>query len=147
MGAALRRGGKLSVSSPATETWSTCFLGVAIEAGAHPDLAATFARWKSPWFYLPDSASYQSLFEGEGFKTIHCRIDAEESLYDTERAVGIFLSGAGQGFTGEAFYDVPIHDDYVRLFKAQARLAMEHRARDGKVKVDFQRLYYVGIKP
>lgn len=147
MGAALRRGGKLGVSCPATENWSRCFKSVGLEAGAHPELTATFARWKSPWFYLPDRPAYQRLFEGQGFQTIHCSIDAEVSLYDLEQAVAIFLSGAAQGYTGKAFYEVPIDEEYVRRFNAQARQAMEHRARGGKVNVDFQRLYYVGIKP
>jgi len=66
--------------------------------------------------------------------------------YDTEQAVAVFASGAAQGFTGKEFYDVPIDDEYVRRFNDDIRLAMKKRAHDGKVIVDFRRLYYLGIK-
>ena len=108
MCAALRSGGKIGVSCPATENWSTCFKSVAAEAGANADLSATFARWKSPWFWLPDERSYQNLFESHGFSTIRCRIEVEEKQYDTDQALAVFASGAAQGFTGKEFYDVPI---------------------------------------
>jgi trans-aconitate methyltransferase len=146
MQAALRSGGKIGVSCPATENWSTCFKSVATEAGTNADLRATFARWKSPWFWLPDERSYQNLFESHGFRTIRCRIEVEEKQYDTEQAVAVFASGAAQGYTGKEFYDAPIDDDYVRRFNGCIRLAMEKRAHDGKVIVDFRRLYYVGGK-
>jgi hypothetical protein len=41
---------------------------------------------------------------------------------------------------------VPIGDDYIRRFNNYTRSAMGKRARDGKVAVDFRRLYYIGIK-
>lgn len=146
MRAALRSGGRIGVACPATENWSTCLKSVAEEAGANADLSATFARWKSPWFWLPDERSYQNLFESHGFGTIRCRIEVEEKQCDTDQAVAVFASGAAQGFTGKEFYDVPINDDYVRRFNDCIRLAMKKRARDGKVIVDFRRLYYIGIK-
>jgi trans-aconitate methyltransferase len=145
MRAALRPGGKIGVSCPATENWSTCFKSVAEEAGANPDLSAAFARWKSPWCFLPDERSYRKLFESHGFKTIRGVIEREEREYGTDQAVAVFASGAAQGYTTKEFYDVPIDDDYVRLFNEGIRLAMEKRARDGKVIVDFRRLYYLGM--
>jgi trans-aconitate methyltransferase len=146
MCAALRSGGKIGVSCPATENWSSCFKSVADEAGANANLSATFARWKSPWYWLPDERSYQNLFETHGFSTIRCRIEVEEKQYDTGQAVAVFASGASRGYTGKEFYDVPIDDDYIRRFNGCIRMAMEKRAHDGKVMVDFRRLYYVGIK-
>jgi trans-aconitate methyltransferase len=146
MHASLRSGGKIGVSCPATENWSTCFKGVAAEAVATADLRATFARWKSPWFYLPDEQSYQNLFASRGFKTIRCRIEVEETLYDTEQAIAVFASGTARGLTGKEFYDAPVDDDYVPRFNDGIRLAMENRAHEGKVLVDFRRLYYVGLK-
>jgi len=143
---ALRAGGKTGVSCPATDNWSTCLRSVAEEAGARADTRATFARWKSPWFWLPDEQSYRHLFESHGFRTIQCRIEKEEKQYDTEQAVAVFASGAAQGYTGKEFYDVPIADAYVRRFNEHVRQAMNQRAQDGKVTVDFRRLYYVGIK-
>lgn len=146
MRAALRPGGRLGISCPATEVWSTCFKGVAEEAGAHPDLKATFAHWRSPWFYLPEAPAYQALFEAQGLKTIQCRIEREERVFDLEQALAVFASGAAQGYTGATFYDVPIDEAYVSRFNACARQAMERRAKDGQVLVDFQRLYYVGVR-
>lgn len=144
---ALRPGARLGVACPATENWSTCFKNVAAAAGAQADVRATFARWKSPWFYLPDEPAYRHLFEAAGLETVSCRIVPEEHQYATEQAVEVFASGAGQGYTGKEFYEVAIDDDYVRRFSNYTRLAMEGRARDGKVVVDFCRLYYVGQKP
>jgi trans-aconitate methyltransferase len=146
MKAALRPGGRVGVSCPATENWSNCFKGVAEEAGAQPDVRLTFARWKSPWFHLPDVDAYRNLMERQGFRTLHCRIELEEKQFDTEQALAVFASGAAQGYTGKEFYDVAIDEDYVRRFNNHVRQAMERRARDGKVIVDFRRWYYVGIK-
>lgn len=146
MSDALRSGGRLGVSCPATENWSTCFKSLAAEAGAHPDVRATFARWKSPWFHLPDERAYQHLFESAGLQTVSCQIALEEYDYETDKAVEVFASGAGQGYTGKEFYEVAIDDDYVRRFNEYARKAMKQRAKDGKVLVDFRRLYYVGKK-
>jgi hypothetical protein len=146
MRAALRAGGKIGVACPATENWSSCLKSVAEEAGACEDLRATFAHWKSPWFYLPDERSYRNLFESQGFQTVQGRIEIEETVYNTEQALAVFASGAAQGYTGTNFYDVPIDDDYVRRFNDRIRLGMEKRAHDGKGLVDFRRLYYVGVK-
>jgi trans-aconitate methyltransferase len=146
MGAALRPGGRMGVACPATANWSICFQSVAAEAGAHPDLSATLAHWKSPWFHLPDEQSYRELLEAGGLQTILCRIEPELHRYDTEQAVTVFASGAAQGYTGKEFYNVPIDEDYVRRFNLYARLAIEKRAIDGKVTVDFQRLFYLGSK-
>ncbi|MGO9202365.1 MAG: class I SAM-dependent methyltransferase [Limisphaerales bacterium] len=144
---ALRPGGRIGVSCPATENWSACFRGVAEEAGAQPDVCATFARWKSPWFYLPDERGYRHLFEAAGLETVSCQIAVEASQYSTEQAFEVFASGAGQGYTGREFYDVPIDDEYVRRFIDHARTAMERRAQGGKVVVDFHRLFYLGKRP
>jgi trans-aconitate methyltransferase len=147
MSTALRPGGQIGVSCPATENWSTCFKSVAAEAGAHADVRATFARWKSPWFYLPDALAYQSLFESAGLQTVSCQIVLEEHNYQAEKAVEVFASGAAQGYTGKEFYEVAIDDDYVRRFNDYVRSAIERRANNGTVVVDFCRLYYVGRKP
>ena len=37
--------------------------------------------------------------------------------------------------------------EYVRRFVGYAQIAMERRAKDGKVVIDFHRLYYLGKKP
>ena len=146
MCAAVRAGGRIGVACPATDNWSTCFKAVAAEAGAHTDTSAAFARCKPPWVYLSDEQSYQILFEAAGLETNICRIEVEEHHYDTEQAIAVFASGAAQGYTTKEFYEMPIDDDYVYRFNQYTRLAIEKRAQDGKVKVDFRRLYYVGKK-
>lgn len=147
MCAALRPGGRIGVSCPATENWSACFRSVAAEAGAQPDVAATLARWKSPWFYLPHERAYQQLFEAAGLETVSCQIALEQYDYATEQAVEVFASGAAQGYTGKEFYEVAIDDDYIQRFNNYARLAIERRAKNGIVVVDFRRLFYIGKRP
>ena len=87
----------------------------------------------------------ESLDYREEFDVVFCNSSFQWFTH-VQQAIAIFASGAAQGYTGREFYDVPIDDAYVRRFNARTKLAMEKRARDGKVKVDFQRLYYVGIK-
>ena len=143
---ALRPGGRIGVSCPATENWSKCFRGVAEEAGAQPDVSVTFARWKSRWFYLPDERAYRQLFEAARLETVSCQIAVEADQYATEQAVQVFASGAGQGYTSREFYEVPIDAEYVRRFNHHARTAIKRRAQGGKVVVDFHCLFYLGKK-
>jgi trans-aconitate 2-methyltransferase len=143
---ALRPGGCLGLAQPATRTWSSCFITVAQEAGGQPDTAAVFSRWKSPWFFPENEETCERLFSSAGFKTHHLRIVHETASYTVEKALANFLSGAGQGFILPQNYAIPVPENYFELFKSHAGEAMQRLSRDGQVEVDFNRLYYVGLK-
>jgi len=111
-----------------------------------PEIAPTFAHWKTPWFHLPDRDAYQAFFEEIGFTTTHIELDHEVSRHTVDDAFGIFSVGAAQGFIGPAYFDVELTEEYLAAFSEAVREEMEHRAKDGIVEVDFNRLYYVGLK-
>ena len=146
MHAALRAGGKIGIACPATEEWSGCFRHVAEEAGAQPDTRDIFSHWQSPWVWLKDEEYCRSLFESCGFEIEYLKIEKEVSSYTVDQALANFISGAAQGYTGKSYYDIPITDEYVNRYKANAERAMKALEKNGKVDVDFNRLYFVGRK-
>jgi trans-aconitate methyltransferase len=143
---ALVPGGRLGLACPSTPDFAPWFLSVVEAVSARPEIAPTYAHRHSPWFHLPDLDSYRVMFEKAGFVTTHIEMEHEVNEYTVEEAFGIFSTGAARGFVGPAYYDVEVTDDYLDAFSAAVRDEMESRAVDGKVRVDFNRMYYVGVK-
>jgi len=119
---------------------------VVAEAASDPELAPVFKTWRSPWFFLEDELAYEALFEKHGFTTQHLEIVLEENEYSADDAYGIYLSGAANGYLGKAYYPEPPSDAYVQRFNQAVRDAICRRAENGRILVDFRRLYYVGTK-
>jgi len=63
-----------------------------------------------------------------------------------EEAYNVYLSGAGNGFTGKKYYDIEIDDDYVSAFNDHVNQEIRKESTNGRLKVEFNRLYYIGIK-
>jgi trans-aconitate methyltransferase len=143
---ALRPGGLIGIACPATEDWSVCFRTVAEEAGRQPDTRDIFSHWHSPWCWLPDEKYCRKLFESCGFEIKHLQIEKEITSYTADQAFANFISGAAQGYTGKTYYDIPLTDEYIKRFRTNAEKAMHARQKDGKVEVDFNRLYFVGSR-
>jgi trans-aconitate methyltransferase len=143
---ALKPGGKIAIACPATERWSGCFNDVAEKAGSQDDTRDVFKHWRSPWLWLKDEEEYRILFIEHGLEISHLHIEKERSYYTPEQAFSNFISGAAQGFTGKDYYDVLLPDGYLERFKKHAKEAMFSRVKDGRVEVDFQRLYFIGGK-
>jgi len=142
---ALVPGGKLGLACPSTPEFAPWFNDIVRVVSGRPEIAPTFAHWKTPWFHLPDRDAYQAFFEEIGFATAYIELDHEVSRHTVEEAFGIFSTGAAQGFIGPAYYDVELSEEYLAAFRRATREEMERRAKEGIVEVDFHRLYYVGL--
>ncbi|VVB54714.1 Uncharacterised protein [uncultured archaeon] len=86
-----------------------------------------FSHWKNPWFHLPTENDYRLFFETHGFVTIFINIDREQTDYSTEEDFNIYLSGAA-------------------AFNNSVMEEIKKQAKDGRIMVDFNRLYYIGKK-
>ncbi len=143
---ALKPGGRIGVSNPATSQWSPWLLDILSEVTARPEIQPTFARWKSPWFFLPTEEDYRSMFERCGFITRHLQVEREAREYPVEKAFDVYLSGPANGLTCEAYYACPVDEGYIARFNGYVREAMERDAVNGRTVTVFNRLYYVGEK-
>lgn len=142
----LKPGGKLGVAGPGTTKWAPWFQKIVEEVAKHKNVADIFKHWKSPWWFLPSEKEYRNFFERNGFKTLHIEVAREEDYYDIEKAYNIYFSGAANGFTGKAYYDIEISDEYIKAFNNFAKEEMIKNSENGKVKAEFNRLYYIGSK-
>ncbi|HEX7575897.1 MAG TPA: hypothetical protein VF360_05910, partial [Candidatus Methanoperedens sp.] len=78
--------------------------------------------------------------------TIHITIDHERTEYSQDQAFGIYLSGAANGYTAKEYYDIEIDEEYVTAFNDRVREEIKRRSKNGRIIVDFNRLYYIGKK-
>lgn len=143
---ALKSGGRVGISCPATKKWSPFFDSVIAEAASDPSVEDTIKRWRSPWFTLDGSADYEALFRSAGFGVSSLEIADESKEYGTEEAYRIYLSGAANGFASQEFYDCPIDGAFVDRFNGLVKKAMQRQSAGGKNTVSFRRLYFVGSK-
>lgn len=146
MFAALKKPGKLGLACPATCEFAPWFGRIVAAAARRGDIARGFQHWRSPWFQLPAVTDYQAFFEESGFDTALIRLDHEVDVFTVDEAYGIYRTGAAQGFAGKAYYEIEVGDDYIEAFNRAVREEMDKDASDGMVTVDFNRLYYVGLK-
>jgi ubiquinone/menaquinone biosynthesis C-methylase UbiE len=142
----LKDRGRLGLSCPATEKWSPFFNKLVSKVKEKPGIKQMFSHWKNPWFHLPGKMDYEDFFSRQGFRTQFLQIACEENYFTVKDAFSVYLSGAANGFVGSQFYDIEINDGYVNKFNAAIKEEMEKEAKEGKVKVVFNRLYYIGGK-
>jgi trans-aconitate methyltransferase len=138
--------GKAGVCCPATYEFAPWFGTIIMAAARRPAIGQVFQHWRSPWFQLQAVSDYQALFEDSGFKTAYIQLDHEVDDLSVEEAYGLFDTGAAQGFVGRDCYDIEIGDDYIEAFGRAVRQEMENAASGGRVEVDFNRLYYIGLR-
>ncbi len=142
----LKKSGKLSLACPATSNWSPWFGRIIPKVAENGDIKPVFSHWKNPWFHLPTENDYRLFFENHGFVTIFIDIDHEQTDYSIEEAFNIYLSGAANGYTGKKYYDIEIDDNYIAAFNDSVKEEINRQSRDGRILVDFNRLYYIGKK-
>ena len=144
--ASLKRPGRLGLACPATFEFAPWFGRMVMGALCQPELEHAFSHWRKPWFQLEDVEAYRVFFEESGFETSYIELAYEVDTLDVDVAYGIWDTGAAQGFLGWEYYDIEIDDTYIEAFNRAVREEMDKDAADGKVEVDFNRLYYVGLK-
>lgn len=143
---ALKRPGKLGLACPATSQWTPWLDRIVSRVVSHKEIKPIFSQWKSPWFHLPNEGDYRILFEKHGFKTTFIKVEHEETIYSTEEAFNVYLSGAANGFLSKECYLCKITDEYITQFNNCVRREIEKDSKDGKTKAEFNRLYYIGEK-
>lgn len=142
----LKKNGRLGIACPATFNWAYFFQSIVSKVKERPDINPVFSHWKNPWFHLPEKSDYGVFFSKHGFKTQYLEIVYEENYFTVEDAFSVYLSGAANGYISKQYYDIDISDEFIARFNACVKEEMAKEAKDGKVKVDFNRLYYVGVK-
>lgn len=142
----LKKSGKLGLACPATSNWSPWFDRLISKVAEHKEIKSIFSHWKSPWFHLPTKNDYKLFFEKHGFTTISIDIEHEQTDYSIDEAFNVYLSGAANGYTGKGYYDIEINEDYINAFNNRVNEEIKRQSKNGKIKVDFNRLYYIGKK-
>jgi len=146
MHSGLKPGGRLGLACPSTPDFAPWFNEIVAAVAQAPEIKPTFEHWHNPWWHLPDIGAYQAFFEKHDFATRHIELEYEVNEFTVSEAFGIFSTGAAQCFAGRACYDVEITDEYLDTFNRAVREEIERHAVAGLVKVDFNRLYYLGFK-
>jgi len=142
----LKPEGKIGLACPATNDWAPCFESIISKVSDEREIKPVFSHWKDPWFHLPGKNDYRLFFEKQGFVTMYIAIDHERTEYSEDEAFGIYLSGAANGYTAKEFYDIQIDERYVTTFNSKVREEIKRRSKNGRIVVDFNRLYYIGKK-
>ena len=150
MARSLKKGGRCGIACPGTLEWSPALMRVIKEVTQEPDIAPLFSHWRNPWFFLETAEAYQSFFERAGLKTNYIRVEHEKEWFTPEQAYQVYRSGAAQGFASGQYYDIEVSDEYLDSFNERVYAALkryaENNSGDGKVVLDFNRMYYVGEK-
>ncbi len=142
----LKKSGKLGLACPATSNWSPWFDSIISKVAEHKEFKPIFSHWKNPWFHLPAKNDYKLFFEKHGFTNVFIDVEHEQTDYSPDEAFNVYLSGAANGYTGREYYDIEIDEDYINAFNNRMKEEIQRQSKNGKVKVDFNRLYYIGRK-
>jgi trans-aconitate methyltransferase len=135
MARALRPGGRLALQAPATARYVPAFVDAMAEVARHPDTAAAFAGWRSPWIFLGTAEEYAALAERAGFHVRHAAIEPQVIRTDAAGVMTVFESAAAAGYFDAAHHPRPLDPAWL----ARAReLVAAHFARLAAGRSDFE---------
>ena len=147
MRAALRPGGRMGIQAPATQAYCPTFVEAMARVAAHPDTRDTFARFRSPWFFLETAREYAALLERAGLAVKLARLQENPARQAPEAAMSTFESGAVAGYLGPDCYDVALGDGYARRVREIVRDALTAQAdSEGMVDLVFRRVFLVATR-
>jgi trans-aconitate methyltransferase len=135
MARALRPGGRLALQAPATARYVPAFVDAMAEVARHPETAAVFAGWRSPWIFLGTAEEYAALAERAGFRVRHAVIEPQVLRTDAAGIMTVFESAAAAGYFGAAHHPAPL--DPAWLARAKAIVA-DHFAKLAGGRTDFE---------
>ena len=143
---ALRPGGRIGVQAPARHDYCPNFLKGIDAVACHPDTAATFAQFRSPWFFLETSDAYANVFRHAGFVVPFARIEATSARYTPDQMLKVFESGAAAGYLNANCYGGEVPAGYVQSFRRVLAEAFRAQAgADGQVDLVFHRIYLIAM--
>lgn len=147
----LKKSGRIGLACPGTSSWTPFFDKIISKVAENENIKPIFSHWKDPWFRLPTKKDYKSFFEEHGFSTILINVEYEQTYYSREEVYNIYLSSIANGYTIKKYYDIDIDDNYIEEFnnvvKEEIKIQSESKeSKNGKINVDFNRLYYIGEK-
>jgi ubiquinone/menaquinone biosynthesis C-methylase UbiE len=144
---ALRPGGRIAVQAPARHDYCPNFLKGIAAVASHPGTAATFARFRSPWFFLETGDAYADVFRRAGFVVPFARIEATGARYSPDQTLQLFESGAAAGYMNANCYGGSLPDGYVQSFRRVLADAFGAQAgEDGQVDLVFHRIYLIALR-
>jgi SAM-dependent methyltransferase len=139
---ALRPGGRLALQAPARHDYCPNFVAAMAEVARDPETAATFARFRSPWFFLESAGEYAALLAMAGLTVREARIDAVRARVPPAEVMTAFESAAVAAYLGQSCYDVPLPGEYVARARALVRRAFDRQAgADGLVDLVIHRVF------
>ena len=143
---ALRKGGRIGVQAPATSQYCPQFVSAMEAVARHPATRDTFARFRSPWFFLESAQAYAEVFERAGFAVRFSRIDEVPSTQDPDGALRVFESGAVAGYLGPRCYDAPVTETYANDVRDIVKdWFREQAGAEGRLTLQFRRVFLVAV--
>jgi len=141
---ALRPGGRMGIQAPARSDYCPNFLWAISDVARHPETAATFSRFRNPWFFRETADAYADIFHDVGFVVKFTQIVDTSARYSPEQVLKIFESGAVAGYLNPACYEGPLPDRYVESFRRIVANAFRAQAdNDQHIDLLFHRIYLV----
>lgn len=143
---ALRPGGRMGVQAPARHDYCPNFLKGIAEVARHPETAAVYSRFRSPWFFCETADAYADVFREAGFGVPLARIEPTRKRYSPAQALKVFESGAAAGYLNEAYYEGSLPEGYVESFRRILTNSFQAQADgDGLIELVFHRIYLIAV--
>ena len=144
---ALKKGGRIGIQAPAKKVYSPNFIKAVGMVKENPETKEPFSHFRNPWFFLETEEEYRKLFESIGFKVIFVKIKKIKTVHTPDEVFNIFLHAASVGYLNQTFYDIQIDENYINTFKEIVKTSFFVQANeDGKVLLEFNRVFLIGIK-
>lgn len=145
---ALKPGGNMSIQAPATCRYCPMFVDAIDGFVNHSETAAIFKHFKSPYFFLDSAQEYRDLFTQYGYDVEYCELEYESNRFTVDEVMGIFKSGAENGYLNQAYYDLELNSKYIETCRGILRSLLRSKAdADDKVDLEFTRVYLKARKP
>ncbi len=145
---ALRPGGRMAVQAPASSDYCPAFVRAAEAVARDSGTRETFARFRSPWFFLETAEAYADAFRRAGFTVPLARIEVTRTPSAPEQVLTAFESGAAAGYLNPACYGGSLPEGFVEAFRRIALGSFRQQAgADGRVDLAFHRIYLLAAVP
>jgi trans-aconitate methyltransferase len=139
---ALKPGGIMVIQAPATSRYCPLFIEAVAGFASNPETAVIFKHFKSPYFFLDSAREYRELFTRFGFMVDYCELKQESNRFTIDEVMGIFKSGAENGYLNQAYYDIALDSSYIETCRGILRSLLQSKAdSDNKVALEFTRVY------